>query len=175
MVIVRVPKCVSIMKGKILKYFSNRGYGFIKIDESDDDLFFHISNFPKNEIPSVGMEVEFTIIETSKGNEAQDIRTIISGSDTISEKEPAVEDKSLSVKLEEDKKFSELEQIPGIGPKYQLLLKAANIKSIEDLKGYSPEILMAHLLAVNEERTIAKRPPTLKNVENWIEFIKNIE
>ena len=51
------------MKGKILKYFSNRGYGFIKIDEGDDDLFFHISNFPKNEMPSVGNEVEFTIIE----------------------------------------------------------------------------------------------------------------
>jgi len=119
--------------------------------------------------------VEFTIIETPKGNEAQDIRTIISGSDTTSDKEPAVEDKSVSMKLEEDKKFSELEQIPGIGQRYQLLLKAAHIKSIEDLKGYSPEILMANLLAVNKERTIAKRPPTLKNIENWIEFIKNIE
>ena len=163
-----------ILKGKILKYLSYRGYGFIETGESDDNIFFHISNFPRYEIPSVGQEVEFNVVETPKGKEAQEIRTIVSSQDRIEEKEkiaesiPAVEEQP-----EEDIPSSDLDQIPGVGPKYQLLLQAAHIRNLEDITQYAPEILMANLLAVNEEENITKRPPTLENVENWIEFARD--
>lgn len=75
------------MKGKIQKYFSFRGFGFIEISDSEDNIFFHKSNYPLNEIPSIGQDVEFSIAETPKGKEAQDIKLINSGSDTVEEQE----------------------------------------------------------------------------------------
>jgi len=158
-----------ILKGKIQKYFSFRKYGFIETDESEDNIFFHISNFPSYEIPIVGQEVEFNVIETPKGKEAQEIKTTSSSQNKIEEKReriPAVK------KQLKDAPSSDLNHIPGIGPKYQLLLQAAHIKNMENLTQYAPEILMANLLAVNKEENITKRPPTLDNVENWIDFAR---
>jgi cold shock CspA family protein len=59
------------LKGTIQKYFSNRGFGFIEIDGKEDNVFFHRSNYPVNEIPAIGQDVEFTIVDTPKGNEAK--------------------------------------------------------------------------------------------------------
>lgn len=162
------------MKGKIQKYFSHRGYGFIETGESDDNIFFHKSNFPRYEIPSIGQEVEFNVVETPKGKEAQEIKTIESSQDIIEEKETIAESiPAVEKQLKEDIPSSGLDQIPGVGPKYQLLLQAAHIKNLDDIRQYAPEILMANLLAVNEEENITKRPPTLDDVENWIEFSKD--
>ena len=69
----------------------------------------------------------------------------------------------------------DLDQMPGVGPKYRQLLRAARIKTIKDIAGYTPEILLANLLAVNQEENITKRPPTLANIEDWIEKAKNKE
>lgn len=62
------------MKGKIKKYFSYRRYGFIEVEEEEDDLFFHRSNYPISSIPSVNQEVEFMVNDTPKGKEAIEIR-----------------------------------------------------------------------------------------------------
>ncbi len=67
---------VIILKGKILKYFSYRGYGFIKSDEREDELFFHSSNYPLMEKPEVGNLIEFDIEESSKGMQAVNIKSI---------------------------------------------------------------------------------------------------
>jgi len=61
------------MKGKIAKYFSYKGYGFIEIEDSKDDIFFHSSNYPATSIPEVDTRVEFKVIETPKGKEATEI------------------------------------------------------------------------------------------------------
>ncbi|NIU85609.1 MAG: cold shock domain-containing protein, partial [Candidatus Thorarchaeota archaeon] len=91
-----------ILKGKILKYLSYRGYGFIETEESDDNIFFHISNYPRYEIPSVGQEVEFNVVETPKGKEAQEIKTIVSSQDRIEETETTVEDIPVGEKQAEE-------------------------------------------------------------------------
>jgi cold shock CspA family protein len=64
------------MKGKIVKYFSRRGFGFISPEGSQDEIFFHVSNYPAEAVPEIGMDVEFDMIETPKGNEAKEIKPL---------------------------------------------------------------------------------------------------
>ena len=162
------------MKGTIQKYFSNRGFGFIEIDGSEDNIFFHRSNYPVNEIPSIGQDVEFIIVDTPKGNEAKEIKLVAPVSDAP-EEEPE-EAAALADEAEEvPESVDDLDQMQGVGPKYQELLRAAKVKSIKDIAGYAPEALLEKLLAVNQEENITKRPPTLAKVEDWVEKAKNPE
>jgi len=162
------------LKGTIQKYFSNRGFGFIEIEGSEDNIFFHRSNYPVNDIPSIGQDVEFIIVDTPKGNEAKEIKLVAPVSDA-----PEEEPEEAAAPAEEAEEVSEsvddLDQMQGVGPKYQELLRAAKVKSIKDIAGYAPEALLEKLLAVNQEENITKRPPTLAKVEDWVEKAKNPE
>ena len=64
------------MKGKIIKYFSRRGFGFIAPEGSQDEVFFHVSNYPELVQPEIGKGVEFVLIETPKGKEATKIEVL---------------------------------------------------------------------------------------------------
>ena len=162
------------MKGTIQKYFSNRGFGFIEIDGSEDNIFFHRSNYPVNEIPSIGQDVEFIIVDTPKGNEAKEIKLVAPVSDAP-EEEPEAAAAPEEEAEEVPESVDDLDQMQGVGPKYQELLRAAKVKSIKDIAGYAPEALLEKLLAVNQEENITKRPPTLAKVEEWVEKAKNPE
>jgi len=162
------------LKGTIQKYFSNRGFGFIEIDGSEDNIFFHRSNYPVNDIPSIGQDVEFIIVETPKGNEAKEIKLVAPVSDAP-EEEPEEAAAPADEAEEVPESVDDLDQMQGVGPKYQELLRAAKVKSIKDIAGYAPEALLEKLLAVNQEENITKRPPTLAKVEDWVEKAKNPE
>lgn len=162
------------MKGTIQKYFSNRGFGFIEIDGSEDNIFFHRSNYPVNDIPSIGQDVEFILVETPKGNEAKEIKLVAAISDAP-EEEPEEAAAPADEAEEVPESVDDLDQMQGVGPKYQELLRAAKVKSIKDIAGYAPEALLEKLLAVNQEENITKRPPTLAKVEDWVEKAKNPE
>ena len=149
------------MKGKIKKYLSYRGYGFIEFEGSEKDIFFHSSNFQSTEIPSENQAVEFRVIETPKGKEAVDVKVVPSGVDQVEEVPDEVE--------EVPDAGSDLGELSGVGPKYLELLKAAGIESVESITEYAPEVLLANLLAVNEAQGITKRPPTLPLVKEWIQ------
>jgi cold shock CspA family protein len=64
------------MKGRIIKYFSRRGFGFIAPEGSQDEIFFHVSNYPELVQPQIGKDVEFVLIETPKGKEATKIEVL---------------------------------------------------------------------------------------------------
>jgi cold shock CspA family protein len=64
------------MKGKIIKYFSFRGFGFIAPEDSKDEIFFHVSSYPEQTPPEIGKDVEFELIETPKGKEATKIEVL---------------------------------------------------------------------------------------------------
>jgi len=64
------------MKGKIIKYFSFRGFGFIALESSKDEIFFHVSSYPELVPPEIGKDVEFELIETPKGKEATNIKIL---------------------------------------------------------------------------------------------------
>lgn len=57
--------------GTISKYFSLRGFGFIKSNVSD--IFFHITECQYENI-NIGDQVSFRVIKTEKGNNAVDVR-----------------------------------------------------------------------------------------------------
>jgi len=149
------------MKGKIKKYLSYRGYGFIEVEEIEKDIFFHSSNFQSTEIPTQDQEVEFRIIDTPKGQEAVDVKVIPPGVEQVSE-EP-VETEQMP------ETGTDLGELNGVGPKYLELLMAAGINSVKSITEYEPEALLANLLAVNEAQGITKRPPKLSLVKEWIQ------
>jgi cold shock CspA family protein len=149
------------VKGKIKKYLSYRGYGFIEFEGSEKDIFFHSSNFQSTEIPMENQEVEFRVIDTPKGKEAVDVKVVPSGVEQISEESDEIE--------QMPETGSDLGELNGVGPKYLELLKAAGINSVESITEYAPEVLLANLLAVNEAQGITKRPPTLPLVKEWIQ------
>ncbi len=160
------------MKGKIKKYLSYRGFGFIEIEGSDDDIFFHVSNYPKTALPLKGQEVEFTLSDTPKGKEATDIRLIEKTAEIV-EAEKETDDKP-EEKVEEKQveTVDDLDKLNGVGPKYQELLRAAGINSIQELAKESPEELFKKLTDANEKNEITKRPPKVENVEAWINLAK---
>lgn len=156
------------MKGKIKKYLSYRGFGFIDTEDSEDDIFFHISNYPRTSLPARGHDVEFMIIETPKGIEAKNI-TIIEKTAEIFNTETEEETKEEPEPAEE---IDDLDELNGVGPTYQKLLRAAGITSKAKLVSENPEALYDKLNKANEEHGITKRPPTLTNVEAWINLVQ---
>jgi cold shock CspA family protein len=148
------------LKGKIKKYLSYRGYGFIEVDDSEKDIFFHSSNFQATEIPREGKEVEFRVIDTPKGKEAVDVKVVPPDAEEASEEPAETEQMPESA--------SDLDELNGVGPKYRELLKAAGVKTIKGITEYAPEVLLTNLLAVNEDKGITKRPPNLDTLKEWI-------
>ncbi len=65
-------KSDSLSSGTIVKYVSNRGFGFIKDDQYPHNIFFHISNYC-NQAPQIGARVKYTIIDSEKGKQAVNI------------------------------------------------------------------------------------------------------
>ena len=152
------------MKGKISNYLSFRGYGFISVEEQEKDVFFHSSKYPVREIPTQGQWVEFTVEETAKGKEAVNIKIIRDSSERV--EEPVKANKVPEEMMETS--VNDLGELIGVGPKYRALLEKANVNSCREVSGYTPEVLYANLLSVNENEQITKRPPTLTQINEWI-------
>jgi cold shock CspA family protein len=157
------------MKGKISKYLSYRGYGFISVEEKEKDIFFHMSKYPATEMPTQGQWLEFTVEETPKGEEAVNIKIVREGSEKVKEivAEP-VEKAETVLPVVPQASVNDLDELNGIGPKYRKLLEKAKVQSRQEMSGYAPEVLLASLLSVNEKEQITKRPPTLTQVNDWI-------
>ncbi|MEX3073757.1 cold shock domain-containing protein [Vibrio alginolyticus] len=55
------------MKGKIVRWVDERGFGFINAEELNGDIFVHVSKFKKGyRRPQVGDDVEFQLDKESK-------------------------------------------------------------------------------------------------------------
>ncbi len=66
----------DFMRGTVVKYFSEKGFGFIQ-SVNGSEIFFHISTFPQ--IPStdiLGSYVDYDTIQTPKGLQAVKIKII---------------------------------------------------------------------------------------------------
>lgn len=59
--------------GKIIKYNSQKGFGFIQ-PEIGDSIFFHISNFIGPDLPRTGLMVCYELAENSKGTMAVNVK-----------------------------------------------------------------------------------------------------
>lgn len=77
------------MKGTIKWYNKEKGYGFIRGEDSKD-LFFHYSALPKymeNVREEDNLKVEFDLVDTDRGPQAQKIKFVDDGSSDIDETE----------------------------------------------------------------------------------------
>lgn len=61
--------------GEISMYKRERGFGFIIDYQTTESIFFHISDYPNNDV-TLGQKVEFNIMETKKGQKAVKISVL---------------------------------------------------------------------------------------------------
>jgi cold shock CspA family protein len=121
------------MKGKIIKYFSFRGFGFIAPENSQEEIFFHVSNYPEEVQPEIGKDVEFEQIETPKGKEATNIKILPDA--------PAREPPEADEGEAESPKASILEiaEIKGVGKTTEEKLRRAGFDTVESIASVDAE------------------------------------
>ena len=69
---------------------------------------------------------------------------------------------------------ADLFRIKGIGEEYSDLLEAAGVDTVPELAQRNAENLYKKMLEVNEEKKLVRRPPTLKQVQDWVAQAKEL-
>lgn len=64
------------MKGTVQRWLDGRGYGFIKPDEGEEDIFVHHSELRGAYALREGQRVEFDVQRTDRGLRAINVRII---------------------------------------------------------------------------------------------------
>lgn len=61
--------------GRVKWFNSNKGFGFIKPDDGNEDLFVHLSDIQTANYASLdeGQKVEFDVIRSQKGSSATNV------------------------------------------------------------------------------------------------------
>ena len=65
------------MKGRVKWFNKEKGFGFIKVD-GEEDIFIHYSNISMPGYKTLKEDelVEFDLIKTDKGNQAENIKSL---------------------------------------------------------------------------------------------------
>ncbi len=69
---------------------------------------------------------------------------------------------------------ADLFRIKGIGEEYSDLLEAAGVDTVVELAQRNPDNLYETLVAVNEEKKLVRRLPSLEQVRDWVEQAKQL-
>jgi cold shock CspA family protein/tetratricopeptide (TPR) repeat protein len=64
----------TLHTGHVKMYKQDKGFGFIKPDNGEEDIFFHISNVRGVESPGEGMAVQYQVAEGQKGLNAVNVQ-----------------------------------------------------------------------------------------------------
>lgn len=70
---------------------------------------------------------------------------------------------------------ADLIRINGIGPQFAEILEHAGVDTVNELKTRVPANLTKKVIEVNEARHLARRSPTLSEVEKWVEEAKTLK
>ena len=62
------------MKGTVIKYNGSRGFGFIRCEKLEADIFVHIKSVTNAKHLIIGQEVSFEVDETPKGLAAVSVK-----------------------------------------------------------------------------------------------------
>jgi cold shock CspA family protein len=146
------------LKGRIVKYFSFRGFGFISPVGSDEEIFFHVSNYPNVFTPDVGVDLEFDLIETHKGREAINIKIDEGGSDDVAS---ANDEPDKVTAVDANPAFVPVGEIKGVGAVTEEKLTNAgyntadsvaseNVQMISEKTGLSEKIVVKIITSARE-------------------------
>jgi len=69
---------------------------------------------------------------------------------------------------------ADLFRIKGIGEEYSDLLEATGVDTVPELAQRNAENLYKKMLEVNEDKKLVRRPPTLKQVQDWVAQAKEL-
>lgn len=79
------------------------------------------------------------------------------------------------VQLFEWVNLADLMRINGVGSEYSNLLEAAGVKTVKALKRRSARPLLQQMVALNENKRLVRRLPTLDMVQRWVTEAKAME
>lgn len=65
---------MSMATGTIIRFLDEKGFGFIKVEGKDNEVFFHHSAFAGE--PREGMTVEFDMEASDRGPRATNVRAV---------------------------------------------------------------------------------------------------
>jgi cold shock protein len=70
-----------MLQGKVKWFNNSKGFGFIIPDDSDQEIFAHFSQIKMDGYRSLktGQRVEFDLVESEKGPQAQNINPLKKG------------------------------------------------------------------------------------------------
>lgn len=69
---------------------------------------------------------------------------------------------------------ADLMRVKGVGEEFSDLLEAAGVDTVKELRRRNPENLQQAMQAVNEEKNLVRRTPTLAEVEKWVAHAKEL-
>lgn len=64
------------LEGIVKKWLDGRGFGFIEVDDSDDDVFVHHSELQGTYSLMSGQKVEFEVEDSYKGPRATHVKVV---------------------------------------------------------------------------------------------------
>lgn len=66
------------MEGKVKSFNKQKGYGFIRCNELDEDIFFHYSSLVMEGFKTIDVNavVEFELEDSEKGRRATNIKVV---------------------------------------------------------------------------------------------------
>ena len=70
--------------------------------------------------------------------------------------------------------MADLFRINGVAGQYAELLENAGVDTVKELKNRNAENLVKKMNAVNDEKSVCRRPPSVKVVSAWIEQAKRL-
>jgi len=69
---------------------------------------------------------------------------------------------------------ADLFRLKGVGEEYSDLLESAGVDTVVELAHQEAENLYEKLVAVNQEKKLVRKLPTLEQVKSWVEQAKKL-
>ena len=70
--------------------------------------------------------------------------------------------------------LADLMRIKGVGEEYSDLLEEAGVDTVAELANRKADNLLAKILETNAKEKLVRRPPTMKQVQSWVEQAKKL-